>query len=704
MFTFFVFTFGVTNRNIGGRHSSSNTGSSNKSIEELDKLLGLGSAPASGSSKVFKIKHYLRAHVFDLFRAQPADPFGGKPTKGAAADSSLPSLSSKEDSRKPAQFSDSESDGDVFADKASSTKPVRSGESSKAGGGAPKAADVTTRPSTAPAESSEAVERRKPSDSADAGGAGSNQPDKDQANLVVARKPATADSVAVSSKPFSKPNDAPSSSAHGGSSSFHAADAFQHRSRSMGSLVVDTAADASLSPDGKATSSRNRKNSPGSSSRQLQSPKYLSGGGRSSHFSDEALGAIDAEESQGAQSAASQQLPAWLGTPGGGGGAGGQPSGARLASPGEKADPFYKSMQQRLEQMQLEKEAVERQLRLEIDNLKTAIVMREVTGGRTDGAPFHRGASFSSGGGLLPSGGMDSSTHEHALNNDLLNEIARLKDELVIQSLKHQEEIKSIKERNFSDLQSSEARRKDDIRVIELRHEEAVSALKRLHAEELTAVKQRARDGVALEELSNQIRTTTGSLRLIEEHMNSKYKGLDIVKEGQFEARERLLVAQEEKARERAELAEAEGYRLKGILVHMEQMVATLRAQGGEERERLKYEHRRLEAASLSLEAERKSFHERMQEESDELKRKVLAHQEQRRAEERDLLQRKHALDEAVGKLARDEESFRNQVATTVASTEAGINRLKDEEARVVRAKEELRREALKLKEERNSV
>ena len=38
------------------------------------------------------------------------------------------------------------------------------------------------------------------------------------------------------------------------------------------------------------------------------------------------------------------------------------------------------------------------------------------------------------------------------------------------------------------------------------------------------------------------------------------------------------------------------GYRLKGLLIHMEHMVSSLRSQGGEDKERLRQEHRRLES------------------------------------------------------------------------------------------------------------
>ena len=49
----------------------------------------------------------------------------------------------------------------------------------------------------------------------------------------------------------------------------------------------------------------------------------------------------------------------------------------------------------------------------------------------------------------------------------------------------------------------------------------------------------------------------------IEEQLNTRYRGLDIAKEGQLEARERLLTEMEEKAKEKVEEAERETFRLK---------------------------------------------------------------------------------------------------------------------------------------------
>jgi hypothetical protein len=59
---------------------------------------------------------------------------------------------------------------------------------------------------------------------------------------------------------------------------------------------------------------------------------------------------------------------------------------------------------------------------------------------------------------------------------------------------------------------------------------------------------------------------------LIEEQMSYQYKGIDAVREGQYDARERLLVDMEAKAREKAEAAETETFKLRGLLSHMEQV------------------------------------------------------------------------------------------------------------------------------------
>ena len=77
--------------------------------------------------------------------------------------------------------------------------------------------------------------------------------------------------------------------------------------------------------------------------------------------------------------------------------------------------------------------------------------------------------------------------------------------------------------------------------------------------------------------------------------------GVEAARQGQMEARERLLSEMETRAKERSEAAETESYRLKGMLVHMEGVVGQLRAQSGEEKERLRLEHNRLQSLQVRL-------------------------------------------------------------------------------------------------------
>jgi hypothetical protein len=74
------------------------------------------------------------------------------------------------------------------------------------------------------------------------------------------------------------------------------------------------------------------------------------------------------------------------------------------------------------------------------------------------------------------------------------------------------------------------------------------------------------------------------------------------------------------------------------------------------------------------------------------------------RKQEADFFDRKRDLEEGVCKLDADKESFRNHVAHSVKTSEDGLKRLKEEEAKHIRLREELRRESSKMKEERAAV
>lgn len=74
------------------------------------------------------------------------------------------------------------------------------------------------------------------------------------------------------------------------------------------------------------------------------------------------------------------------------------------------------------------------------------------------------------------------------------------------------------------------------------------------------------------------------------------------------------------------------------------------------------------------------------------------------RKQEADYYEKKRELEDANLKLERDKEGFKNHVAHSVKSTEEGMKRLKEEEVKLVKLREDLRRESNKIKEERSAV
>jgi len=350
-------------------------------------------------------------------------------------------------------------------------------------------------------------------------------------------------------------------------------------------------------------------------------------------------------------------------------------------SPGKSRDTTVRQLQQKIEELSIQKDTIEKYLRLEIESLK----------GRLE-------SSASAGSGGATGDALSSSRTEEVEDLKMrlkaaLEENARLKEESVIEKIRHQKEINHLRERHQADMDAGNLSKSEEIALLERRHTDAITALKKIHNDELNAVKQRAKDGVALDHLSSQISTTTGSLKLIEEQISQQYRGLDAVREGQFEARERLLMDMEAKARERAEAAESEGYKLKGLLSHMEQVVQNLRSQGGEERERLRMEHRRIEALQESVESERRAIQERASAEMTELRRKMSMMEEREREHTMKRAEEQADLNEMKRKLEADRKEFAAYVSSNVKAAEQGAVRLKEEENRLNRLRSEISQE-----------
>ena len=373
-------------------------------------------------------------------------------------------------------------------------------------------------------------------------------------------------------------------------------------------------------------------------------------------------------------------------------------------------DPSHSQKQQQMQRLvqhaQQDKVAHQRKLQLELESLK--VKLAQETAHHPD---WDRDGDAGAGAGGRSFGSSYEDreqlrvVHESNVRHlqelidhkriiaQLESEISRLRDEANIKAARHSDEVRQLRDKHEEELSDVRSRNSMDIEALERRHKESLQAARKLHEQEVEALKERFRSEDKFEQIVGQLRSTSGAIRFIEEQLSTKQKGAEALREGHLAAREQLLEDLESKARERAELAEAEGYRLKGILSHMEQVVSNLRSQGAEEKERLKQENDRLLARQTALEAEKTSLQQRNADE--------LAYIKQRGKEvELELLkftQERQAHFDALAEQQRKLDGERNEYATHLASSrsalEARERRLKDEEGRIWRLREECQAE-----------
>ena len=378
-------------------------------------------------------------------------------------------------------------------------------------------------------------------------------------------------------------------------------------------------------------------------------------------------------------------------------------AGSYMSPVDREKDRTIMALQQKLEESSVHREAVERNLRLEVDSLKTRLAISSEQFFETSGTSSGQSNTPSSSGDLQAKL-LRELTESKRTISILEQEIGRLKDETNISALRHHEELNFTKQRAATELEEAEKKRESDIANIESRHNFSVQALKKIHNEEILAIKERSKENAALETLAAQIRSSTGSMRLIEEQLHVRYNAAELMKEGQLEARERLVKEMEEKARERTDLAEAESFRLKGLLMHMEQMVTSLRAQNSDDKDRLRMEHSRLQNMQTSLENDKSNFNRRMEEENNILNKKLLEvqHESRRIADEkrimlREVMEEKNQLEEA-------KKDFQSHVTASTKAVETGIQRIKDEERKLNAIRDEFAKEKFNFEQYRENA
>lgn len=122
----------------------------------------------------------------------------------------------------------------------------------------------------------------------------------------------------------------------------------------------------------------------------------------------------------------------------------------------------------------------------------------------------------------------------------------------------------------------------------------------------------------------------------------------------------------------------------------METVASSLRSQGVEEKERLRQEHQRLMCLQSAVDAERQAMHARLKEDTLEIARKrEEANALLRRAEDEkaNLVEEMAALRK---RMEMDKQEFMSFVARSTSATEAAAIKLKDEEQRLLRLKEDI--------------
>eukprot|EP01035_Chromulina_nebulosa_P019142 gene19142-24981_t len=274
------------------------------------------------------------------------------------------------------------------------------------------------------------------------------------------------------------------------------------------------------------------------------------------------------------------------------------------------------NMQQRHEEALLERDTRERQLRSEIESLRSQLssqVTINRSGPLTEDSLYYKAKAeqFTIENTKLT---IERNQYKNIIN-DLELQIQRLKDEAIISSSKHNEEIRHLKEKYEIDLLELKKRKDEEIRILENRHRDALSALKSIHSEEINAMKERSKDKTLLEQLTGQITSATGAIRYIEEQLTQKYHSIDAIKEGQLNARERVVKELEEQAKQRHASAETEGYKLQGVLIHLEHMSNSLQHQTMEDKLRLRNEIEKYQSLQKQLEIDRQISNERCFEE-----------------------------------------------------------------------------------------
>ncbi len=282
-------------------------------------------------------------------------------------------------------------------------------------------------------------------------------------------------------------------------------------------------------------------------------------------------------------------------------------------------------------------------------------------------------------------------------------EVIRLKDEINLQQSKHLTDYRQLNEKHDGEVKEIQLKHELDIETIEKRHSEVIQAMKEIHQQEIQSYKDRTKSTDQFDNMMKLIHQTTGSMKYLEEQLSVKHQSIQHVQKSHLDSREKQLVDLEEKAKERIELVELEEYKLKGILLHMETLMNSLRSQNLEEKERLQSEHQRLSILQTSLINEKVNFQQQITSEYAILKEKQKEFEYKQLENEKLKLQSFEEINHQQHQLELMKREIETERLVIKKSYEQKERFLQDEEKRLLRQQEEMMNEKLLFQQYKQS-
>jgi len=232
---------------------------------------------------------------------------------------------------------------------------------------------------------------------------------------------------------------------------------------------------------------------------------------------------------------------------------------------------------------------------------------------------------------------------------------------------------------------------------VERQHADDISRLKESHMKELDAMRQRFGEAKQLDTLTAQLETSLGSLKLLETQLSERKHGIELTRQSQLDARERLIQELEANAEALHSKNEKEVARLQGLLHAMDQVSRNMRSGQLHEAERLRVEHERIQEQQQAIVASQIAERDALSAEKKELHERQTSFNTERREKEKALAAERDRLNSLQEKLDRDRDILAEQQVAALRELDQRELRVKEKEAAVAELSAALQRGAQDL-------